>query len=302
MSDRTADGATGPETIAILSGLVEIADRYDGFILDLWGVLHDGERPYPGVIECLERLRSAGKQVCLLSNAPRRCASVVRKLEGMGIGRDLYTHVLTSGEATFDALRDPPDAWHAALGRALLHLGPERDTDIYQELDYEVVPSVEAADFVLNTGIDSYDETVADHEATLAACAARRLPMVCANPDLVVMIGSSMAICAGMLALRYEEMGGDVRYHGKPHAPVYRRCFSLMGIADPRRILAVGDSLRTDVAGANAAGIDALLVTGGIHMEELGTAWGERPDPSRLARIVTDGGQRPTAAIPHLVW
>ena len=136
----------------------------------------------------------------------------------------------------------------------------------------------------------------------LEACIAHRLPMLCANPDLVVLVGERMVTCAGTLAARYEAMGGDVFYHGKPHAPVYDRCLTLMGIADKRRILAVGDSLRTDVAGANAAGIDCALVTGGIHREELGGAWGEPADPERLAAAIEATGHLPTWAIPHLVW
>ncbi|HYD71468.1 TIGR01459 family HAD-type hydrolase [Azospirillum sp.] len=285
-----------------LTGLSSVVDRYDGLILDLWGVIHDGEKAYPGVPEALERLNAAGKVLCLLSNAPRRPDGVIRKLEGMGIGRDRYAHVMTSGEATYEALRDRDDPWHAALGRRLYHIGPDRDIDVFDGLDYTVVPTPEEADFVVNTGIVDFSETMADYEPQLAACAARKLPMVCANPDLIVMVGDGMVICAGTLAARYEELGGAVFYHGKPHAPVYERCLRLMGISDHARILAVGDSLRTDVAGANAAGIDVALVTGGIHREELGGAWGEHPDPDSLAAAIEASGHVPTWAIPRLVW
>jgi HAD superfamily hydrolase (TIGR01459 family) len=288
--------------IAQIPGLSPVIDRYDGLILDLWGVIHDGQAPYPGVPECLERLAMAGKTVCLLSNAPRRATSVIARLEELGIGRGLYRHIMTSGEATHDALRDRADPWHAALGRRLFHIGPVRDIDVYQGLDYSVASSPEEADFVVNTGIDDFSETLADYEPVLQACAKRRLPMICANPDLVVMVGTDMVICAGALALRYEEMGCPVFWHGKPHAPVYDRCLKLMGIADKRRILAVGDSLRTDVAGANAAGIDVALVTGGIHREELGGAWGTDADPVRLNAAVEASGHRPTIAIPSLRW
>lgn len=288
--------------IAQLPGLAPVIDRYDGVILDLWGVIHDGEQPYPGVPETLDRLRAAGKTVCLLSNAPRRTDGVIRKLSGMGIGRDRYDHVMTSGEAAYQALRTRDDAWHAALGRRLIHIGPDRDVDVFEGLGYTVVATPEEADFVVNTGIVEYGETVAEYEDVLSACAARRLPMVCANPDLIVMVGPQMVICAGTLALRYEELGGDVRWHGKPHAPVYDRCLELMGIADKSRILAVGDSLRTDVAGANGAGIDVALVTFGIHQEELGGAWGEAVDPSRLAAAAAVSGHTPTYALPSLRW
>ncbi len=288
-------------TIPILSGMAGLADRYDGFVLDLWGVLHDGGKPYPGAVECLDRLRAAGKRLCLLSNAPRRTASVVSKLEGMGIGRERYDHVMTSGEATHDALRDRPDAFHRDLGRRCFHIGPPRDDDVFEGLGLEMVGTPEEAEFVVNTGIDDFDETLEDYAPVLRRCAARGLPMVCANPDLVVYVGENLVICAGELARHYETLGGRVAWHGKPHAPVYRRCFDLLGL-DPRRVLAVGDSLRTDVAGANAAGIDAALVTGGIHREELGTAWGEACDPARLGELTRASGHVPQVALPRFVW
>ncbi|MBP2292331.1 TIGR01459 family HAD-type hydrolase [Azospirillum rugosum] len=288
--------------IAQIPGLASVIDRYDGVILDLWGVIHDGEQPYAGAPECLDRLRAAGKTICLLSNAPRRTSGVIRKLEGMGIGRERYHHVMTSGEATYEALRDRDDPWHARLGRRLFHIGPERDMDVYLGLDYTVVPTPEEADFVLNTGIVEFGDPLSLYEPDMEACRRRGLPMVCANPDLIVMVGPQMVLCAGTLAQRYEEMGGDVCWHGKPHAPVYDRCLSLMGISDKRRILAVGDSLRTDVAGANAAGIDVALVTFGIHQEELGGAWGESVDPVRLAAAAETAGHTPTYAVPSLRW
>lgn len=290
-------------TLPIHAGLSEVADRYDGFILDLWGVVHDGVAPYPGVPECLAALKARGKKVCLLSNAPRRVAAARAKLDGMGLDAGLYDFLYTSGEASFEALRDPPDAWHAALGPRLFHIGPPRDNDVYDSLPGRVrVDTPEQADFVVNTGIDDFDETLADYEPVLRACAARRLPMLCANPDLVVVVGTKMVICAGELARRYEELGGSVAWHGKPFPSVYRRCFELLGGMDPARVLAVGDSLRTDVAGANAAGIDSLLVTGGIHREELGTPWGTKPDLGAVGRLLESAAPRPTGIIPALVW
>ncbi|WP_454019147.1 TIGR01459 family HAD-type hydrolase [Azospirillum sp. Marseille-Q6669] len=288
--------------IVQLSGIAPVIDRYDGVILDLWGVLHDGERPYPGVPECLDRLRAAGKVICLLSNAPRRTGGVIAKLDGMGIGRERYHHVMTSGEAAYDALRDRDDPWHAALGQRLYHIGPDRDMDVYEGLGYTLAASPDEADFVVNTGIVDFGESLSVYEPALEACRRRNLPMVCANPDLIVMVGEQMVICAGTLAQRYEAMGGDVFWHGKPHAPVYDRCLSLMGIKDKGRILAVGDSLRTDVAGANAAGIDVALVTFGIHRDELGGAWGEAVDPDKLAAAAAAAGHQPTYGLPSLRW
>ncbi len=287
----------------LLTGLAPLAARYDGFILDLWGVLHDGERPYPGVADCLDRLAAAGKRLCLLSNAPRRVGPVAGILAAMGITADRYHHLVTSGEATFEALAHRPDPWHARLGRRCLHLGPEHDRQLFEDLpDLVLVTDPHAATFVLNTGPSTYEKTPEDYGPTLDACARLRLPMVCANPDLEVMVGPRRVLCAGTLAKRYEDLGGSVRYHGKPYAEVYRRCLGLLGITEHRRILAIGDSLHTDVAGAIAAGLDSALVTGGIHCRQLGGRWGRLPDGDRLATLLSGDAPRPTAVLPCLVW
>lgn len=295
-----SDSPSGP--VPVLDGLGAIADRYDAFIVDLWGVVHNGERPYPGVIDALRRARAAGRQVCLLSNAPRRIATVLRSLEFIGVPRDAFDHLMSSGEATYRALADPPDAFHRALGPRFHHMGPPRDVDVHEGLEGRILGTLAEADWVLNTGIDGPDETLADFEEALQAARARDLPMVCANPDLVVMWGRRLAICAGTIAQRYEALGGRVAYHGKPHPPVYRLCFGLLGEAAAGRILAIGDSFRTDIAGAAAVGIDSLLVVGGIHAEELGLAPGQPPDGTALAEAAAAHGHRPTYAIGHLAW
>lgn len=290
-----------PMSVPMINGLAAVADDYDGFILDLWGVVHDGARPYPGVVACLADLKRRGKRVCLLSNAPRRLEPAVAKLTGMGVTPDLYDALFTSGEASYEALRDRNDAWHAALGPKLFHIGPTRDDGIYDSLtDRMRVDSPEQADFVLNTGIDDNDETLADYVPILRRCRDRELPMLCANPDLVVMMGTQMVICAGELARHYAAIGGDVRYHGKPYAPVYRRCFDLLGNPAPSRVLAVGDSLHTDIAGANAAGIDSLLITGGIHRQQLGVQPGVLPTAAALAHLLDNSVHRPTFAASGL--
>lgn len=298
----TPQAAPPPSVPRLLTGLSTLAQEHDGFILDLWGVIHDGVKAFPDAVECLRRLRAMDKRIVLLSNAPRRVEPIARSMAEMGIDRGLYDHILSSGEEVYQALRSRRDPWYAALGRACLHLGPERDRNMCEGLDLEVVETVEAADFVLNTGPWRDDETVADYEDVLAAAARRALPMICANPDLEVIRGGHRVICAGALAARYEELGGDVRYHGKPYPSIYRHCCEMLGIADRRRILAVGDSLRTDIAGAAAAGIDSVLVTGGIHAEELGPISGATRDPVELARACATVGPVPTAAIPAFIW
>jgi HAD superfamily hydrolase (TIGR01459 family) len=187
------------------------------------------------------------------------------------------------------------------LGRGAYHLGPERDRGLLEGLDLDETADIAKASFLLNTGAHLAQSEVADYEAVLALAARRGLPMVCANPDLEVIRGGMREICAGMLALRYEELGGTVCYHGKPHESVYRRILPQLGL-DAARVIAVGDSLRTDIAGARRARISSLLVTGGIHAEELGIAAGGHPDPKLLAQICARSGERPDVAAPAFVW
>jgi len=288
--------------IHFLSGLREVADRYDGYILDLWGVLHDGQAPFPGVLDCLTRLKTGGKRLVILSNAPRRAHLVKERVDEIGIPRTLYDHLLSSGEEVWQHLKRRDDPFYAALGRVCYHIGPPRDDNMLADLGLKRVEDVAAAEFILNTGPWGWNETVTNYEAVLQGGRARDLPMVCANPDLVVMHRGSRVICAGALAQRYEAIGGRVRWHGKPFASIYETCFDLLGVADRQRILAVGDSLRTDIAGANGVRIASLLILGGIHGEELGVSPGVLPDPGRLEAAVSGRSHRPTYAMAHLTW
>jgi len=276
-------------SIPLLSGIAPIAGRYDGFILDLWGVLHDGAHPVPGAVEALHRLREAGKRIVILSNAPRRSASVIERIAEIGIARTLYDELLSSGEATWRWLKQGGPG-----GKMFFPIMAARDASMLDGLAFEKAESIETADFILNTGVESANDKVEDFENILRAGAARGLPMVCANPDLVVIHRGKAEICAGAIALRYEQLGGPVQYFGKPHPPIYRDCFALLGVSDRRHILAVGDSLRTDIAGANAADIDGLLVLGGIHQEEL--------TEGDLESVIERQGVIPTAAVPVFRW
>ncbi len=288
--------------IRLLNGVAELAGDYDGYVLDLWGVIHDGIRPYRGAADCLRRLKERGARVVLLSNAPRRAEAVIAGMTAMGIPRALYDHVLSSGEATWLALKSRTDPWHARLGSRCLHLGPERDKGILDGLDLVPAATPAAADFILNTGVDRDEETVGDYEAILADGVRLGRPMVCANPDLEVIRGGRRVICAGSLAARYAALGGEVVYHGKPHGAIYRLCHALIDGVDRRRVIAIGDSLRTDIAGGQGAGFDTVLVTGGIHAEELGLASGARPDPTLLYEACRRAGHIPNAALAAFVW
>jgi len=290
-------------TIAFHDRLSAIEDRFDALILDLWGVVMDGTDPYPGAADCLRALRRAGKRVVLLSNAPRRESVVAERLAGMGIGRDLYDHIVSSGEASYQALarRDRPP--FDTLGRRYLYMGPERDRGLLDGLDYEAAP-VDRADFVLVTGVVDDSDGLDRYHGDLAAAAARHLPLVCTNPDRVVVRQSGQRVlCAGAQAALYEdEFGGAVHYFGKPHPGVYEVCFEILEGVSRARILAVGDNLETDIRGAAALGLGTVLVQGGVLAEPLGLAWGESAPLDRLEALCAGHGVMPEATIPVLAW
>ena len=290
------------DRIPVHPGISRFVDGYDAFVLDLWGVIHDGVHLYPGVADTLGRLKALGKPYVMLTNAPRRSASIRRAMARMGLPEDLAQNVMSSGEATWLALRDRAQGWLAGLGDRCLHIGPERDNGLFEGLDVEKVASVDDAGFIVNTGPWEDDETVADYEDIMQKGAARSLKMICANPDLEVIRGGRRIICAGALAQRYEALGGTVRYYGKPYRPIYDTCFAALGVFDPRRILAIGDSLRTDIAGATSIGMDAVLVIGGIHGDELAAGGDSETVERRLAEACTRAGHIPIAAVPAFLW
>ncbi len=279
-----------------LTGLAPLAPRYGGFIVDLWGVVHDGIRPYPGAVDCLERLQRAGKRVVLLSNAPRVATVAQAAMREMGIGDDLYNDIITSGEATRDLLARRDDPFFAALGQKLYHLGPARDRNVFAGLGYTPVATPEDADFVLNTGPDETAGLVdlPAYEEILRAARARDLPMLCANPDLEVIRDGVAVLCAGALAQRYEALGGKARWIGKPDPTIYQPTLARLG-CPPAAVLAIGDALRTDIAGAKAAGLASCWVIGGIHNALLG-------NPPAIEEAAAGEGVAPIAAIPALRW
>jgi HAD superfamily hydrolase (TIGR01459 family) len=273
-----------------------LAGRYEAFIVDLWGVVHDGVRAFPAAVDCLTRLHDQGTRILILSNAPRRAAEVALRSAEIGLPPELCDFTVSSGEETWRDLTE-----HSA-GERCYHLGPERDWGMRDGLAYAFVDDVAAADFILNTGALLPEDTAESYDAMLRPAAARRLPMICANPDLEVIRGGAREICAGAIAARYAELGGPVRYHGKPHPGIYKTCFSLLDGIERARIAAIGDSLRTDIAGAAAAGIDSLFVTGGLQGAELRVDAHGNADPARLAALCDAAGVHPTGALPALQW
>jgi HAD superfamily hydrolase (TIGR01459 family) len=287
-------------TVRLIDGVRVLATAYDGFILDLWGVVHDGTTPFPGVLDCMERLIGAGKRLVLLSNAPRRADDVRRRIAKIGVPEELYHGVMSSGEEAWQHLRRRDDPFYGGFGRRCLHIGSERDLEIRNGLELSFVDTPGEADFILNTGPAGWEDTIEDYAPVLTAASERDLPMVCANPDLVVIHNGRPALCAGALAEEYERIGGRVRWHGKPHASVYESCIELLGIGDRRRLLAIGDSLRTDIAGAAAAGIDSLLIAGGVHAAEF--CVDGALDLDRISAAIAESDTRPIGVAERFVW
>lgn len=249
-------------SVPLIDGISAIADRYDHFILDIWGVLHNGVTLFPGTVECLEAMQAAGKRVVLLSNTPSLGFDITAQLEAMGVSRSLYHGIITAGDSTRAALtgHSGKRCWFASRG--------EQFGRLVDGIDIQLSDCPDDADIFLNAlgGMEGEEDPV---YADLDRAAAMGLPMICANPDLVVNVGDSLYYCAGTYAAYYEKIGGQVEYHGKPHAPVYERVYEILGRPDKSRICAVGDSFHTDIAGANGFGIDCVFNAEGIHQEEL---------------------------------
>lgn len=285
--------------VALIQGLGGLAAGYDLVLCDVWGVLHNGLERHEAAGEALTRFRDGGGLVVLVSNAPRPAASVLGQLDHFRVLRTAYDAILTSGDLTRLEVE-------RRRGQVMHHLGPARDRPIFEGLDL-AAGGLEEADYVVCTGLFVDDrESVDDYRDTLAAMRRRFLPMVCANPDLVVERGHQLLPCAGALAAAYEGLGGEVFYAGKPHRPVYERALAMAaeiagGPIPPGRVLAVGDAIRTDIAGAAGFGLDSLLVARGIHAAELFEA-GRLIASAHVQDWIARQDARPRYLAETLVW
>ena len=297
----TLHKTTSEQSIKLLSHFAEISDHYDGFIIDLWGVLHDGVMAYPGAVDCLRRLKQAGKKILLLSNAPRRAAVVADGTAKIGFLKDSYDFLHSSGEETWQQLYKRSDNWHRRLGTKCLAIFAESDRPFFQGLDLQLVQEPQHAEFVLAVGIRNFGDTVDLYASALKKAQQQGLPMLCVNPDLEIIRQGKREICAGALAQYYEQIGGEVRYHGKPHPAVYQHALKLLGGLDKNKILAVGDALRTDIAGATTMGLDSLWILGGIHAEGL-LLNQQQGLKQRLVEMAEKAELKPVAGLPRFVW
>lgn len=275
-----------------------LAADYDVVLSDIWGVVHNGLVSFPHACDALMRMRARGAIVVLVTNAPRPSDSVMRQLDRLHVPREAYDAVVSSGDVTRGVIEE-------RRGKTVFHLGPEHDRSIFTGLNVQFAP-LESADYVICSGLDDDDQdTPDDYRDRLEIMLKRKLFMVCGNPDVVVERGDKLVYCAGSVADLYATMGGEVLYAGKPYRPIYdmalAKAEAAAGKRIPRaRVLAVGDSVRTDLKGARTAGIDFLFVTSGIHAEELGGR--DKPDAGALKGVFAAAGELPKAVMRELVW
>ena len=283
-------------------GLEKIAERYQGFIIDQWGVLHDGGAPYPGAIDCLTSLRAEGKRIVLLSNSGKRAAVNKQRLLEMGYHDGLFDEVVTSGEACWQALHDRNTPDFATLGRRCFFWARGGDQSHVEGLDLDVVDQPEDADFLYLAGVPDYAE-LDPYLPVLEIGVKQGAPLICANPDIVAIYpNGGRGMAPGGVAKRYEEMGGKALYIGKPHRPVYELCLRLLDGVPRDGILGIGDSLQHDVAGGNGVGIDTTLLTHGVHQDAFAGTDDETSRQSALDRLEETYKTRPRWVLPSFVW
>lgn len=285
---------SGPH-VPLLRSIAPLAATSDAWISDVWGVFHDGVRPYPAASAACTKFRAGGGTVVLVSNAPSTGEEVAAHLDSMGIPRSAYDAIVTSGDVT----RVLISGW---AGRPVHHLGPDRYLGTFDGLDVRFASLSDAAVVVCTGLIEDERETPDDYRAILADLRARAVPMICVNPDIVVERGHRLIYCAGALAEVYEGLGGEVAYAGKPHPPIYTRARELITKArgapvSTERTLAIGDGIKTDIAGATAAGLRAVFIASALHV-----AGGESLDEAMLADLFAGHPAPPIAALTGLAW
>jgi HAD superfamily hydrolase (TIGR01459 family) len=282
-------------TLRFVERLSDLVEGVEVILSDIWGVVHNGLESFPVACEALHTFRQRGGTVILITNAPRPADSVQRQLRKLGVADETYDAIVSSGDLTRLFVADHP-------GKKMFWLGPERDSSIHRGLD-PVISPLEEADYIVCTGLfDDETETAEDYRAMMLQARERKLPLICANPDIVVERGDRLIYCAGAIAELYRELGGEVIFYGKPHRPIYERAMTLAaqqrGHAAPLdRVLAIGDSVRTDLTGAHGFGIDCLFVTRGIHSEEFEGI--DQLDPASVKELF---GHPPRALMRELKW
>ncbi|WFU17929.1 TIGR01459 family HAD-type hydrolase [Bradyrhizobium sp. CB3481] len=282
-------------SLRFVERLRDLVDGVEVVLSDIWGVVHNGLESFPEACEALHTCRQRGATVILITNAPRPADSVQRQLRKLGVADETYDAIVSSGDLTRNFVADHP-------GKKMFWIGPERDSSIHRGLDAVMAP-LEQADYIVCTGLfDDETESAEDYRAMMLQAREHKLPLICANPDIVVERGDRLIYCAGAIAELYRELGGEAIFYGKPHRPIYERAMALAAERRGRptaldRVLAIGDSVRTDLTGAHGFGIDCLFLTRGIHSEEFEGI--EQLDPASVKELF---GHPPRALMRELRW
>ena len=287
-------------------GISDISDSYNAFLVDQWGVLHNGEHVYDGVIDCLAEMQARKKEVIILSNSGKRAAQNRQILADLGIGPDLYNQIVTSGEITWEGLKNQDDGFFRKIGATCYLMSRGGDVSIIEGSGVTAVDSIDDADFLLISGSDMPEKNIVDnYEPMLRKAVRRRLKAICANPDTRGIIGNSFMQGPGLIARRYEDFGGVVHYIGKPHQPIYRHCIKLLQDKQiyPGETVMIGDTMAHDIIGAASVGIDTCLVSHGIHYGNFKTC----KTPAEVDRalntlILQYNNVRPTYLVDRLKW
>lgn len=277
----------------LMTSIAPLAPEADVWFLDIWGVLHNGHKPFAGAVDACQTFRKGGGHVVLVSNSPRPRPGVVRQLDDIGVARDAYDDVITSGDVSRALIRD--------AGAPLLHIGPKRDVPLFDGLNALFADASVARVAVCSGLFDDETETPADYIDLLAQLRARDVPMICANPDIKAERGGKLIYCAGAIAEAYEKLGGRVRYAGKPHAPIYAEALKIAarltdGDVALSRVLAIGDGVATDIRGASMAGIRSVFVASGVHVGR-GVSVSDA-----AAALFASEPQKPVGLMTALVW
>lgn len=295
------------------SGIQHLAEtrRFKAWFLDQFGVLHDGKKPYPGAISTLEKLAKSGAKMVVISNSSKRASMTSEKMRSMGFDPSLFLGAITSGELTHQYLERRDDPWFDSLGKSCIHMTwNDRGAISLDGLGLKVVDNIEDAEFILAHGTEALgmpsgsavSMKLEDLEKLLEQCAARKIPMVVANPDYVTVEARDLRVMPGTLAANYEQLGGEVKWMGKPGKIIYETAMAMAGV-DASECVAVGDSLHHDIKGANAAGMQSIFITGGIHATELGLdCFGQIAKASKVWELASECDACPTFVVPAFTW
>lgn len=269
----------------LINSLKDISKNYELFIIDIFGVIHDGDDAYPNIISMIDYLGKKQKKIVFLSNAPRRSEKAIKALAKFGINENMFDFILTSGEHAY---------YYFEVQNKLkyFYIGPEKDRDLLEGLPHIEVAQTDDADIAIATGLDPHQQ-VTDILPKLESVKAAKLTLHCINPDLYVHKKNGHShICAGAIAQKYQELGGKVEFYGKPFQGVYDEVIDEFEFSK-KEILCIGDSLETDIKGANMAGLDSVFISSGMHRNQLNLEIGETPELQQVEKLCQKFGVKP---------